>query len=76
MLTGRKGLYFKTRAVKQNVLVVQKGTVKTNNKLKVNDIFCSMKLSTANTELEVVTLHISTLFTVELNSYYIINPVI
>lgn len=40
-----------------------------NTKLKPMIFFCSVKLCNTDTELEVVTLNISTLITVELSSY-------
>ena len=41
--------------------------------IKAKDIFCSVKLCSTDTVLDVVTFHIAAALTVELSSYYIIN---
>ena len=40
--------------------------------IKASDIFCSVKLCSTDTELDVVTFHIATSVTVELSSYYMV----
>ena len=42
--------------------------------IKAKDIFCSVKLCGTDTALDVVTFHIASTVTVELSSYYVINP--